>query len=310
MRLATLLPSATVAPVAAIAAPDGSWLELAAMTGAPGWRLEEVLADLSAPDPGLVKKMADYRGPHHRAGEFSFLPPVVRPPSFRDFYAFEQHVKTARARRGLAMIPAWYEIPVFYFSNPGALVGHDAEVFAPAGCLELDYELELGIIIGRGGRDIPPARAWDHVAGFTVLNDLSARDLQRQEVTVGLGPAKAKDFATAVGPWLVTRDEFADRIAGEQLTLGMTARVNGREWSRGNVASLHHSIPRLIAQASRDAELFPGDLLGSGTVGTGCILELGVETTGGWLQPGDTVELEIERIGVLRTRIVVRPPAA
>ncbi len=166
------------------------------------------------------------------------------------------------------------------------------------------------MVIGRAGRDIPVARAWEHVAGFTVLNDFSARDLQRKEVTVGLGPAKAKDFATALGPWLVTLDEFSDRISGETLTLEMTARVNGRELSRGNTSTLHHSIPRLIAQASRDADLVPGDLLGTGTVGTGCILELGAENTGGWLKPGDVVELEIERLGVLRTPIVARPCGA
>lgn len=237
------------------------------------------------------------------------LTPNLRPPAFRDFYAFEAHVKTARARRGLPMPAAWYEIPVFYFSNPNSLVGDDAEVCAPAGCAELDYELELGIVIGTGGADIPAERAWDHVAGFTIINDLSARDLQRQEMTVGLGPAKGKDFATAVGPCLVTRDEFADRIRGETLELEMSARVNGRELSRGNVRSLYHSIPRLIAHASRDAELLPGDLLGTGTVGSGCILELGPENTGGWLKPGDLVELEVERIGVLRTRIVHRPRA-
>jgi fumarylacetoacetate (FAA) hydrolase len=258
-------------------------------------------------DAAMVKRAATWTGPRYRESEFSFLPPIVRPPAFRDFYAFEQHVKTARARRGLEMPPAWYEQPVFYFSNPNSLIGHDAPVFAPAGCAELDYELELGIVIGRGGRDIAPERAWEHVYGFTIVNDLSARDLQRAEMSVGLGPAKGKDFATAVGPWLVPRHELADRIAGEKLTLEMKARVNGRELSRGNVASLHHSIPRLIAHASRDAELFPGDLLGTGTVGTGCILELGPENTGGWLKPGDVVELEVERIGVLRTRVVARP---
>jgi fumarylacetoacetate (FAA) hydrolase len=126
-------------------------------------------------------------------------------------------------------------------------------------------------------------------------------------MTVGLGPAKAKDFATGAGPWLTTRDDVADRLTGETLALDMIARVNGRELSRGNVASLHHSIPQLVAQASRDAELFPGDLLGTGTVGTGCILELRPENTGGWLKPGDVVELEIERLGVLRHRIVARP---
>jgi fumarylacetoacetate (FAA) hydrolase len=251
--------------------------------------------------------MAAWRGARLQSDNCVLLSPIVRPPSFRDFYAFESHVKTARAKRGLEVPSAWYDVPVFYFSNHNALVGQDAPVYAPAGCQELDYELELGIVIGRGGRDIPPAKAWEHVAGFTIVNDLSARDLQRVEMTVGLGPAKGKDFATAVGPWLVTCDEFADRIAGEQLSLEMSARVNGRELSRGNVASLHHSIPQMIAHASRDADLYPGDLLATGTVGSGCILELGPENTGGWLKPGDIVELEIERLGVLRTRIVARP---
>ncbi len=241
------------------------------------------------------------------AMELRLAPPVPRPFAFRDFYAFEQHVKTARARRGLEMNPAWYQEPVFYFSNTGSLIGHGAEVSAPLGCEELDYELELGVVIGKGGRDIAPEEVWQHVAGFTILNDLSARDLQRREMKVGLGPAKGKDFATAVGPWLATLDEFEDRIDAQgRVTLDMRARVNGRELSRGNAASMHFSWPQIIARASADAELHPGDLIGSGTVGTGCILELGPEHTGGWLKSGDEVELEIERIGVLRTRIIER----
>ncbi|MCW8133289.1 MAG: fumarylacetoacetate hydrolase family protein [Planctomycetota bacterium] len=238
----------------------------------------------------------------------NFLPPVQHPRSFRDFYAFEQHVKTCRAKRGLEMPPAWYEVPVFYFSNAGSLIGHEHPVCAPRGCAELDYELELGIVIGKGGRDIAEEDAWEHVAGFTIINDLSARDLQRKEMSVGLGPAKGKDFATAVGPYVATLDEFDGLIdeAG-RVKLEMCARVNGKELSRGNSGTMHHPWPKLIAQASADAELFPGDLLGSGTVGTGCILELGPETTGGWLKPGDVVELEIEKLGVLRTPIVERP---
>jgi fumarylacetoacetate (FAA) hydrolase len=306
MRLATLLPHASVEPVVAAAAPDGTWIELAGLIGRPVPRLEDGQPWVSAHLAHTAERAAGWSGPRYREREFLFLPPVLRPPAFRDFYAFEQHVKTCRARRGLEMVPAWYDLPVFYFSNPSALVGHEGEVNAPAGSQELDFELELGIIIGRAGRDIAVERAWDHVAGFTILNDFSARDLQRIEVTVGLGPAKGKDFATGFGPWLVTRDACADRIAGEKLDLEMVARVNGRELSRGNVAALHHSIPRLIAQASRDAELFPGDLIGTGTVGTGCILELGPENTGGWLKPGDVVELEIERLGVLRHRVVAR----
>ena len=310
MRLATLQPAATARPVPAVAAPDGTWIALADLIVGSSPRLEDSLAWVMANAAIVQARAASWSGPRCGPDECAFLAPVSRPPSFRDFYAFEAHVKTARSKRRLEMPPAWYEVPVFYFSNPGSLVGHDAAVHAPAGSHELDYELELGVVIGAGGRDIPAGRAWDHVAGFTIVNDLSARDLQRQEMTVGLGPAKGKDFATAVGPWLMTRDEFADRIDGERLTLAMSARVDGRELSRGNVASLHHSIPRLVAQASRDAELFPGDLLGTGTVGTGCILELGPENTGGWLQPGQVVELEIERLGCLRTRIVARPEAS
>lgn len=309
MRLATILPRASLEPVAVVGAPDGTWIELAALIGRAAPRLELALPWLMAHGAALPQRAAEWKGPRYRESEFAFLPPIVRPPAFRDFYAFEDHVKTARARRGLAMPPAWYEVPVFYFSNHNALLGHDAPVFAPAGCAELDYELELGIVIGRGGRDITAEHAWEHVFGFTVINDLSARDLQRQEMSIGLGPAKGKDFATAVGPWIVTRDSVRDCIAGERLSLAMQARVNDRELSHGNVAALHHSIPRLIAHASRDAELFPGDLLGTGTVGTGCILELGPENTGGWLKPGDLVELEIERIGALRTRIIERPDA-
>ncbi|MFZ5496744.1 MAG: fumarylacetoacetate hydrolase family protein [Verrucomicrobiota bacterium] len=307
MRLATLQPSAQKEAVPAVAAPDGTWIPLAEIRGTGPHPLAEHLPGVLEHATRLAERTAVWTGPRLHPGEIGFLPPILRPPAFRDFYAFEAHVRTARAKRGLEVPAAWYELPVFYFSNHNALVGHDAAIFAPAGCQELDYELELGVVIGRGGRDIPPERAWEHVAGFTILNDLSARDLQRREMTVGLGPAKGKDFATAVGPWLATRDEFADRIEGERLTLAMSARVNGRELSRGNTADLHHPIPRLVAQASRDAELFPGDLLGTGTVGTGCILELGPEHTGGWLEPGDTVELEIERLGVLRTRIAPRP---
>ena len=217
-------------------------------------------------------------------------------------------MKSCQARRGLEVPPAWYEEPVFYFSNPGSLIGHEASVFAPDGSAELDFELELGLVIGRGGSDIAAADAWKHVAGFTIINDFSARDVQRREMSVGLGPDKGKDFATAVGPYLVTLDSLRDRIDSQgRIHLNMTARVNGRQLSRGNAATMYFTWPQIIEHASRDAELFPGDLLGSGTVGTGCILELGAENTGGWLKPGDIVELEIERLGVLRTPIIARP---
>jgi len=241
-----------------------------------------------------------------------FLPPVPAPRNFRDYHAFEAHVRGTRARMGMEseMPAAWYDQPSFYFSNAGALVGHDTPVYGPAGSNQLDFELELGLVIGRGGRDIAAKDAWNHVAGFTIINDFSARDMQAAEMSLGFGPGKGKDFATAVGPYLVTLDQMRDRIddAG-RVHLSMAAKINGKEVCRGNAAAMHFTWPQIIEHASRDAELFPGDLLGSGAIGGGCILEIGVDAVGGWLKPGDVVELEIERLGVLRTPIIEHPPA-
>lgn len=234
--------------------------------------------------------------------EVELLSPLPKPKSVRDFYAFEQHVITARKRRGLDVIPEWYEIPVFYFTNHQSIIGHDAHVMKPKETQWLDYELEIACIIGKKGRNIPESDALSYIAGFTIMNDWSARDLQRQEMAVGLGPAKGKDFATSLGPYLVTRDELEDRRNGHHWDLTMTARVNGRTLSQGNLKDLYWSFPQMIARASKDCDLYPGDVIGSGTVGTGCILELGPEVHR-WLEPGDVVELEIERLGILRNTI-------
>jgi fumarylacetoacetate (FAA) hydrolase len=217
----------------------------------------------------------------HRVEDVRLRAPVPRPPSVRDFYAFERHVATARAQRGLEMAPEWYRIPVFYFSNPAAMLGPDDDVRFPAESSAWDYELEAAAVMGGDGG----------IAGFTVLNDWSARDLQKMEMAVGLGPAKGKDFGTSLGPVLVTPDELGD------LSLEMVARVNGEERSRGNLGEIHWTWEQLIEHAARDTRLVPGDVLGSGTVGTGCILEHG---DGRWLRSGDVVELEVEGIGVLR----------
>lgn len=236
------------------------------------------------------------------------MPAPFAVASLRDFYAFEQHVKTCRAHRGLGMVPQWYEVPVFYFSNPAAVLSDGDPVFAPAGSNELDYELELAAVVGTAARNLPADdSALDSLAGFTVMNDWSARDLQRVEMAVGLGPAKGKDFATTLGPRVVPFAELKDCYRDGRLTLTMTARVNGREYSRGNAESMFWKWPQLLAHASRDADLRPGDVIGSGTVGTGCILELTPQAVGGWLKPGDVVELEIDRLGVLRTPVVARP---
>ncbi len=239
--------------------------------------------------------------------ELVLLPPIPDPPSVRDFYAFEQHVKTVRARRGVEMIPEWYEIPTFYFSNNSEIYGHDEPIPYPVGSNELDIELEIACVIGRDGKDIPVEEAADYIAGYTIMNDWSARDFQFKEMKLNLGPAKGKDFATSIGPWLVTPDELASRRqesgAGERYDMTMIARVNGKEISRGNFNQIYYSFPQMIAYASRNTRLRAGDVLGSGTVGTGCIREIGIEVQP-WLQRGDVVELEIEGIGVLRNRIV------
>ncbi|WP_286886651.1 fumarylacetoacetate hydrolase family protein [Aneurinibacillus sp. UBA3580] len=238
-----------------------------------------------------------------KEAEVKFAAPLPRPNSFRDFYAFEEHVKTAREKRGLDMVPEWYHFPVFYFSNASAIKGPGEPVEKPRYTEWLDYELEVACVIGKEGRNIKREEALDYIEGFMILNDWSARDIQREEVKVGLGPAKGKDFATSMGPYLVTKDELEDRRSGEHYNIEMKASVNGRLLSRGNMQTLYFSFAQMIERASEDCMLYPGDVLGSGTVGTGCILELGTDIHR-WLQKGDIVELSIERLGVLRNEIV------
>ncbi|WP_425263915.1 fumarylacetoacetate hydrolase family protein [Thermoflavimicrobium dichotomicum] len=234
--------------------------------------------------------------------EVTLLAPLPNPKSVRDFYAFEQHVKTSRARRGLKMIPEWYEIPVFYFSNHHAIYGPEAGIKRPSYTKWLDFELEVACVIGKRGKNIPAEKAREYMVGFCIMNDWSARDVQKKEMEVGLGPAKGKDFATSLGPYLVTLDELEDRRVGEHWDLAMTAKVNGVQLSAGNLKDLYWSFAQMVERASSECELFPGDVIGSGTVGTGCILELGVEVHR-WLEPGDVVELEVERLGILRNPI-------
>lgn len=229
--------------------------------------------------------------------------------SLRDFYAFEEHVKTARANRGREMLPQWYEFPVFYFSNHHAIFRHDELVPKPHYTQRLDYELEIAFLIGKSGINIPAADAMDYIAGYTIMNDWSARDIQQKEMVIGLGPAKGKDFATSLGPEFVSPDELADRQIGAgaetRFDLEMVARVNGQELSRGNTKDIYFTFAQIIERASADVMLYEGDVIGSGTVGTGCLLELKGEESplGRWLDVGDVVELEIERLGILRNTI-------
>lgn len=229
------------------------------------------------------------------------LPPIR---TIRDFYAFEQHVKTCRAHRGLGMVDQWYRIPVFYFTNPNSLLGHGDPVRRPKGSLELDFELEIAAIIGEEAINLPDDdRAMNCVAGFTIYNDWSARDLQRDEMAVGLGPSKGKDFANALGPELIPWQSLRDRYENGRLQLEMEAYINGKRVSHANASSMYWTWPQLLAHASRDAKLLPGDVIGSGTVGTGCILELTPQAVGGWLKHDDIVQLKIERLGTLENRV-------
>jgi 2-keto-4-pentenoate hydratase/2-oxohepta-3-ene-1,7-dioic acid hydratase in catechol pathway len=253
----------------------------------------------------------------HRLADVRLAGPVPRPGSLRDTMSFERHIiqATRRAIGRLGKLDAlierrvgirrsiagrlnreFYERPLYYKSNPRSVVGHDADVRMPAYTKRFDYELEWGVFIGAGGTDIREAAARDHIAGYTVFDDFSARDIQAAEMRGRLGPAKGKDFDTgnAIGPWLVTRDEVRDPYA-----LTMTARVNGAEWSRGTTRDMHWSFEEIIAYVSRSETLYPGDFIGSGTVGGGCGLELGA-----FLARGDVVELEVEGIGLLRNRVV------
>jgi fumarylacetoacetate (FAA) hydrolase len=240
------------------------------------------------------------------------LAPVTTPPTVRDFYAFEQHVKTARQRRGLEMDPDWYELPVFYFSNPYAVRASGEDVPIAPGSEQFDFELEVAAVVGRGGSDLSPEEAESHIAGFCVMNDWSARDVQRREMKLSMGPVKGKDTATTLGPWLVTPDELSDRRAGAAYDLAMTASVNGREYSRASLADTYWSFGEMLAYASRGTRIEPGDVIGSGTCGTGCILELSLvhgEEEYPWLEAGDEVTLEVEGIGSIANRVVAGPAA-
>ncbi len=234
--------------------------------------------------------------------------PLPHPPSVRDFYAFEQHVRAARANRGLDMIPEWYDVAVFYFTNHHAIVGPHDLVRRPKASNALDFELEIAAVIGTAGIDIPASEAERYIAGYMVMNDWSARDLQMKEMKVNLGPAKGKDFASTLGPYLVTPDELIERRIdrgdqGSVYDLQMIGRINGAEVSRGNWKDIHFTFAQLIERASADVWLYPGDVIGSGTVGTGCLLEL-TKGQGPWLQVGDVIELEIERLGVIRNQVI------
>jgi fumarylacetoacetate (FAA) hydrolase len=239
----------------------------------------------------------------------TLLAPIPRPTSMRDGYAFRQHVEAARRNRGVEMIAEFDLFPVFYFTNHNAVTGPGEVDVMDLHMQKLDFELEAAIVIGREGRNIKASEADRYIAGYTVMNDWSARALQMEEMKMSLGPAKGKDFATSIGPYLVTCDELAPhRVAGEngdRYDLTMIARVNGTEVSRGNLKEMTWTFAQIIERASYGVTLYPGDVIGSGTVGTGCFLELNGSkiTDNWWLKDGDVVECEIDGLGILHNTI-------
>lgn len=234
----------------------------------------------------------------------------LEPPAFRDFYAFEDHVKMGRHWRGLDMDPDWYQLPVFYFSNTYAISGEGPTPRAP-GSERFDFELEVGAVVGRGGRNVTPEQGEELVVGYVIVNDWSARDVQQREMRLSMGPVKGKDTATSIGPYLVTKDELEMYRTPTGFDLEMRAFVNDVQYSRGRWSDVHWSFGEMVSYASRGTEVRSGDVLGSGTVGTGCILELSSEhgiDKYPFLVPGDRVRLEIDGLGSLENVIVEGDP--
>ncbi len=263
----------------------------------PGDRNTFLQALRSAPSDGDRLAEADVR----------YLAPVDDPPSVRDFMVFEEHVANARTRTGRDVPEEWYAQPAFYFSNPAGLIGPETDVRRPRGSRALDYELEIACVIGREVSDLDAAdpAALEAIAGFMLMNDWSARDLQMGEMKVGLGPAKGKDFATSTGPWAVTPDELGAPVDG-RWSVRLDAYVNGRHVGGADAATARFGWHEIVARASRNTTLRPGDVIGSGTVGTGCLLELrelGHREENPWLKDGDVVELRGGPLGILRNRI-------
>lgn len=243
------------------------------------------------------------------ATEVSLLSPLDTPPTFRDFYAFEQHVKAGRAWRGLEMDPLWYEIPVFYFSNPYAFQG-EGDVQMTPNAQKFDFELEVAAVVGKAGKDLTPEQGEEAIIGYAILNDWSGRDIQKQEMQLSMGPVKGKDTATSLGPWFVTKDEMEEYRTATGFDRVMTLSVNGKEYSRANWSDVYYSFGEMVSYASRGTEVRAGDVIGSGTCGTGCINEL-VRTHGedtfDFLKPGDVVVASIEGLGSQRSVIVEAP---
>jgi len=288
------------------------------------YNLNNYFGDISLVDMFQVENYQDQIALHicnddcvkHDFEEITILPPIPKPTSFRDAYAFRQHVETSRKNRGLNMIAEFDQFPVFYFSNHNTMFADGEEIkLMPDHFEQLDFELEFAIVIGKGGKNILSKDADKHIAGFCILNDLSCRRLQMEEMRLSLGPAKGKDFANVLGPYLVTPDELFSKIidtpCGNKYDLNMKCFVNGELLSEGNAKDMNWTFAEIIERASYGVELFPGDVIGSGTVGTGCLLEINgsgkranLDYIERWIEEGDQIEMQIEGLGKISNKIV------
>ncbi|HYF46413.1 MAG TPA: fumarylacetoacetate hydrolase family protein [Acidimicrobiales bacterium] len=289
--------------VARVALPDAS--VVVAEVTEDGFR--PVTADAPGAVLGVLRDRPAADGEALPAADVAVLNPLPDPPSVRDFMIFEDHVRNARAGTGTEVPKAWYAAPVFYFTNPACVRGPGEAVPVPAGCRALDFELEVACVVGAEASDLDPddPASCDVIAGFLLMNDWSARDLQMREMDAGLGPAKGKDFATSLGPWVVTPDELASGPG--RFACPLEVRVNGERKGGGDLSQAHWTWSQVLAHASANTRLRPGDVIGSGTVGTGCLLELralGPRDDHPWLQPGDEVELRGGPLGVLSSPVV------
>ena len=265
----------------------------------------------------IIKKTKLNNLTTHNLEEVKLLAPIPRPNSLRDAYAFRQHVETSRRNRGLEMIKEFDDFPVFYFSNHNAIFGPSDDIQCmPSHFEKLDYELEIAILIGKEGINVKAENAKEYIAGFMIMNDMSSRRLQMKEMKLNLGPAKGKDFASVLGPYLVTPDELSGNIINEDdngcnYDLQMTCSLNGKLLSKGNLKDMAWSFEKIIERVSYGATIYPGDIIGSGTVGTGCLLEINgtnklksSDFTEVWLKENDVVEMEIEKLGKITNKII------
>ena len=265
----------------------------------------------------IIKKTKLNNLTTHNLEEVKLLAPIPRPNSLRDAYAFRQHVETSRRNRGLEMIKEFDDFPVFYFSNHNAIFGPSDDIQCmPSHFEKLDYELEIAILIGKEGVNVRAENAKEYIAGFMIMNDMSSRGLQMKEMKLNLGPAKGKDFASVLGPYLVTPDELSENIINEDdngcnYDLQMTCSLNGKLLSKGNLKDMAWSFEKIIERVSYGTTIYPGDIIGSGTVGTGCLLEINgtnklksSDFTEVWLKENDVVEMEIEKLGKITNKII------